>query len=396
MRKIIFAILLFGAACIEPYNIEISDYRDILVVDALITNRQSEYTVKLSRTFNHQNDTIKYVAGAKVEVTDDIGNTFYFDERETGIYVSDKTIFTGQIGRKYQLYIQTTDGEEYLSDISEMIPVSEIDAVNFGYDTGFVENDTIEVPGVRLYVDVDGNETACSFYRWQIEEAWMFSVPYQKRIEVDENNQIHDVNIPGKKFCWKYDSSDEIIIKSTANLENNTLVNFPLFFASPSLTDRFTIRYSALIKQYSLNETEFNFWSNLKNTTEVTGDIFQKQPFTLKSNIKNISNPQELVLGYFQVSALTEKRIFINARQLIDLGIKEFETDFENCTVIDSTGRYDYYQLTKELESNGFVAVESIRHPFFFSIIGLRFVRPLCCDCTISGDPQKPDFWVDE
>ena len=41
--------------CIEPYDPELGSYESLLVVDGLITDANSSYEIKLSRTFQNEN-----------------------------------------------------------------------------------------------------------------------------------------------------------------------------------------------------------------------------------------------------------------------------------------------------------------------------------------------------
>ena len=68
------------------------------------------------------------------------------------------------------------------------------------------------------------------------------------------------------------------------------------------------LQYSILVKQYSISKSEFDFWDNLKKINDKSGDIFEYQPYPVNSNIHNVNNTKDRVLGYFQVSAVKQKR----------------------------------------------------------------------------------------
>ena len=46
---------------------------------------------------------------------------------------------------------------------------------------------------------------------------------------------------------------------------------------------------------YALTRDQFNYWANLKKTTEYLGTIFDAQPSQLNNNIHCLSNPSEPV-----------------------------------------------------------------------------------------------------
>ncbi len=386
-------LLLYGA-CIEPYEPNLKKYEDLLVVDALITNEEIDHTIKLSRTFQSEDNVVQDVTDAIVNVSDDLGNSYHFSEVSSGKYQISARQFVAETGRKYQLYIKTIEGKEYLSDTCEIIPVPEIENISYGFDTDFIENDTIEVGGMRFYVDAEDSNGECKYYRWHIDEAWKFKIPYPVTIEVLEGDEISQLPRVENVYCWKFDESKNIIIHSTQNYATTKVTKFPIHFASPELSDRFNLRYSILVKQYSLSEKEYLFWKNLQISTELTGDIFQRQPFTLSGNIYNISDDTEPVLGYFQVSAVTTKRAYVTPYEMRNAGFRNFKNEFENCTTID-TARTDFYMLNAAFAIFGYVAFEPLYSEFSAEPVGLRFTRKRCSDCSRTGDPRKPDFWED-
>lgn len=65
-----------------------------------------------------------------------------------------------------------------------------------------------------------------------------------------------------------------------------------------------------------MTKDQYNYWANLKKTTEQPGTIFDPQSSQLNSNIHCLSNPAEPVLGYLCASSTTKKRIFINRSDL--------------------------------------------------------------------------------
>jgi len=113
-------ILIFVANCIDPFYPDIEEYENVMVVDSFITNENTVYHVKLSRTQRFNDLDKKPVPGAIVQVIDDSGNTYLFRETEAGSYESNPGEFVGQIGRKYKLIIETKDGNKYESGFEEM------------------------------------------------------------------------------------------------------------------------------------------------------------------------------------------------------------------------------------------------------------------------------------
>ena len=112
--------------CIDPYAPKLKGNDSILVVDGLITDANTSYTVKLSRTFQDINSRREVVLGASVNITDDAGNNHNLSEADYGVYKTDSLEFTGSVGRTYTLHITTREGDQYFSDPCVMQSVTAI------------------------------------------------------------------------------------------------------------------------------------------------------------------------------------------------------------------------------------------------------------------------------
>ena len=161
--------------------------------------------------------------------------------------------------------------------------------------------------------------------------------------------------------------------------------------------------YSILVKQYCISKDEYDFWDNLKQVNESGSDIFAKQPFPVISNIHNINNPKERVLGFFQVSAVKQKRMFIPFSAIIRLHLPFFHSDM--CERIEkSPAEYstpfgppvtfdDLYSLFCITSDYSFI--EPMYDPETFILDKLVFAKPECANCELTGTSAKPEFWLD-
>jgi hypothetical protein len=371
--------LLILSGCIEPFYPDIEEYENVLVVDGLITDENIVYTVRLSRTLHFDDINKKPVPGAVVQVTDDLGNSFAFTEVSPGTYRSDPSLFTGQAGRKYKLLVETTDGGRYESDFEEMKKVPAIDSVHWQYQERPSLDPDNPVKGIEILVDTHDPENKTRYYSWSWNETWEFYTPY------------HKDTIPS--HCWKYDSCKVIQIGSTDHLTEDILENYPLYYISEG-TNRLAVRYSVLVKQYSLTKEAFNYWSRIKETNENTGTLFDPIPTQVTGNIKDIGDPDKPVLGYFQASAVTGSRIFIDRSEL--MVHKLFISDgFRYCESEMCSDSLDVFRpcYLDAVENEGWVI-------YFQEISGPKIYYYMtnsvaCFDCTVNGSPDRPDFWKD-
>jgi hypothetical protein len=161
--------------------------------------------------------------------------------------------------------------------------------------------------------------------------------------------------------------------------------------------------YSIFIKQYSISDNEFGFWNNLKRVNESVGDIFALQPFPVISNIRNINEPEERILGFFQVSAVKQKRIFIPFSEVVRLRLPFYHPN--QCERIEaSPAEYstpygppftfdDLYRMFCINSTYSFV--EPSYNEETHKIDKLVFAKPECANCELTGFPEKPEYWID-
>jgi hypothetical protein len=407
---IILSVFFILCTCIDPYTPKLSGYTSVLVVDGLITNSDKSNIVKLSRTFQQANSGSFMVADATVNITDDTGNSFSLANKGNGIYMTDSLQFKGIPGRTYVLHIRTGDGGEYESDQCLMQPVSGIDSIYFEKDQQLLSNGTQSEEGIMIYLDSDegiGNQ----YYRWSYNETWKFKVPNPKKYDyiktADPNAPIIQPVEKVKEFCWKNRQSGDILIRSINGAKGGKILKQPVSFISAGQSDRLLIQYSIMVQQFSISKNEYDFWNNLKQVNETGSDIFAKQPYSVISNIHSTINPDERVLGYFQVSAVTEKREYILYRDVALLGLHFYSYPcrtwgynpgyFE--TMCFTCPRKTWDDVIWYLTSYGanFTFIEPVYDVSDSKILKtLIFTTPECGDCELAGTSSKPEFWVDQ
>jgi len=397
--------LLLLTNCIDPYNPKLTGYASVLVVDGLITDANTSYTVKLSRTFQDQNSTPSGVTDAMVSISDDIGNSIFLSNKGSGVYKTDSLAFKAISGRTYILHVNTKEGEEYESDPCVMQTVPEIDRIYFSSDQQLINNGSASLDGISIYLDSKAGDNNL-YYRWAFEETWKFKVPSPKKYDYKMADSSFTAVADIKEYCWKDKKSDDILISSNLSGQSGPMKKVPVNFIASDQSDRLLIQYSILVNQYSISKKEYDFWNNLKQINESGGDIFAKQPFTVISNIRNINNPAERVLGYFQVSAVSQKRIYISYGEIAGFNLPLYKypcvefikepNDYPNAFMAPPPTWNDLYSMFCVTSDYYFV------EPIFSSAAGgknniskMVFARPECANCELNGTRKKPDFWVD-
>jgi hypothetical protein len=412
MKRIFaFIFLVAAASCIDPYIPNLRNYDSLLVVEGLITNENTSFKIKLSRTISEKDYDPEKVTDANVFITDRDGMETDLQNCGDGYYKTDSTSFAGVIGQKYTLHILFNDGKEYKSEECTMFPVPGIDSLY--YEKGEEISGTLgeSFTGIKILLNSADATGTNQYLRWEYEEVWKFILQGTQRYTYTKINDttFSFANVPVvKNVCWKKSQSEEIITNSIVPGGTNYLRRQEIRFIAPVKSDRLTQEYSILVKQYSVSKEEHDFWDNLKKVGAAGGDIFASQPFMVISNIHNVNNFGERVLGYFKVSAVSQKRIFITARELDPLYLPHYKTD---CFLIAKSpddwpvnpkptwdGIYHMYvDLGNLIFVRPEVAPDAVLEGQVYksSLVKFIFSTKACAICELTGFITKPDFWID-
>ena len=120
---IIFLLLLLIQACIVPYEPEINETQEVMVIDGVITNRPGLHKVRVSKSTPYSDPQFMPVSGCVVSVTDDQGNMEFYSESwlEAGVYEAwlDEP-FLG-VGKAYSVRVVAPSNREYVSDYDTLL-----------------------------------------------------------------------------------------------------------------------------------------------------------------------------------------------------------------------------------------------------------------------------------
>jgi hypothetical protein len=405
LKSVLLLLTVFIAfTCIDPYIPKLTGYKPVMVVEGLITNAGSSYSVRLSQSVQQMDSVPVKISDATVYVIDDNGTRADFTYRGNGVYGSDSLTFRGETGRSYQLHIKTSGGSEYVSDTCKMLPVPGIDTLYYGKDSRLTQNQTVTRLGLAVYLDSKPGASDKYFLRWDFKEIWKFKVPLPTKFAFLNDSTINPLPASEvREFCWKNSGSSEILTGTVHSGGNARIEKKTVNFIAPELSDRISLRYSILVNQYSVSQKEYDYWNNLKEVSETEGDIFGSQPFAVMGNIRNADDPTEQVLGYFSVSSVDSKRLYINYLDIVPLGLPNFHypckrtvvgpSDYHSNPWSDPMTFSDIYYMY--MGTPGWAFVEPVYDEKTNLLTKLVFSATECASCTVTGTDSKPDFWID-
>jgi len=373
MKKKIYALIgaiavgfLLVESCIVPFAPpEVASADRFLVVDGFLnTNGKDSSRIQLGYTQVVSNkNTFLTELKATVTVEGNKGSIFTFTEIGKGLYrLAPRTLNEAE---QFRVRVKTVGKKEYISDYEAVKQTPPIESITYQ-----VADDK---SGVYFYVNSQDPLNKTNFYRWRFEETYEYHTPFQSILEV-KNKAIID-RAASINRCWKTEKPATILLASTTKLSKDVVRDFPIVFV-PSASGKLHDKYSILIKQIGLTAAGFEYWSALAKTTETTGSLFDPQPSQVTGNIKCVTNPQELVFGFFSAVTPQEKRIFIAPY----LGVTKTCVNGDTLSAADAIKSLDL--IISDYLPDG------ARVPLYL------MASPDCLDCRLGGGTIiRPTFW---
>ncbi len=397
MRKfsalIILTFLLLG--CVEQFEPSTLEFDDVLVIEAVLTDESKYQEVYLTRSYKFEDVGPPPEENAVVQVDDTGGGTYRFIESEPGKYIS-TVPFGVKKGVEYTLSIKTADRDTYSSTPEHLSGTSIMDDLYAQRIVDDFGND-----GMGILLDNTNDDDNASYYRYEYEETFKIIAPKWLSFdfsiintnEVLPTQQVFASNGPESVVlapkeeeeltCYGTNHSKNIILETTEELDQNRLVGFmPRFVGSDNYM--LSHRYSVLVKQFKISLPAYTYYKILRDISSNESQFSENQPGFFIGNISSETNPNEKVIGFFEVSSMSEKRIFFNY------------SDFYPEEPLPS-------YISPCIPSKPLTLLESIRLDLVhYNDPGQNFedrelitIPRECGDCTALGSNTVPAFWVD-
>ena len=382
MKQLLYCLLaLLVAGCKEHYESPVqSPLTGYLVVEGVVNSGSGTAGITLSRTTKLDNRNILTETGAIVKLEGEDNSVYAFGDRGQGIYSTSNLNLNTAV--KYRLHITSNGGKDYLSDYVAVKSNPPIDSISWKRENG---------GGVQLYANTHDTQNNTRYYQWAYDETWQIQSTYYSvlKYKVTQPNIYSVVYKDSATFsydpniinCWQYNSSNTLLLGSTAKLSKD-VVYLPVAFV-PHGSIKIGLLYSINVKQYAWTKEGYEFLEKMKKNTESTGSIFDAQPSELNGNIHNISDSSEPVIGYFNICPVQEKRIFIRVSELPQWDYQSgcYAVEIKNISdTIFAKGLGLMPTIVGETSPTGGIAT-------FFA------APSQCVDCTLRGSNIKPAYW---
>jgi len=374
-------------SCTEPYALQSNTYESALVVEAVLTNEAKQHEVKLTKTYRLEENENEVETGAVVKIYGDDGSVQDFEEID-GIYKS-TNIFQAIAGVKYKLTIETSNGNNYVSNLETLTTVTPLEEIT----ASAVTNNGVR--GVEIAANSYDPLNTSKYYRYTYEETYKVIVPRwspNKLTFTSDNEIIISLrDDPETRTCYTTNKSNNIILASTIEMTEDRVTNFPVKFI-PQNNYSIANRYSILVKQYVESFNSYNFYRILKSFSNSGNVLSQIQPGFIYGNIQCTNNPNEKVIGIFNVASVSSKRIFFNYEEIFPGEL--FPDYLDTCDIKE----FDSSCFGPSCAANGFYSLKSNYMSgklVYYASEGVIFkmVKPVCGDCTTFSSNVIPAFW---
>ncbi len=398
INKITFLVLIgILFSCTEAYELKTENFESLLVVEATITDELKPQEIRLSKTFRLESEEPNQVSNAQVYIETSGGIQYNFAQTTPGLYTS-VAAFQAESGENYTLHVTLSDGSSYVSTPEVLPPSTAIQSL-----TPVLE--TINgVQGIQVYANSNTTVDEATYFKYDYEETYKISVPEYSTLNLNLIN-VGQVNggifyelelVPKSedvRTCYSSKKSTAIIQTSLNDSQNTSVQQFPVRFI-PSTDGIIRERYSILVTQNVQSLEAYNFYKILKELGTIENLFTDNQPGFIQGNMSSTLNEQENVIGFFQVTSVSSKRIYFNYGDfnipkpsfLYDCLFYE-DLDYNDNTTQDGD-RNDYSLLYSVLSSGTYKYLEG-EHPLY------TLVSVQCADCTSFSSTVIPEFWED-
>ena len=297
--------LLSLAACVTDFTPEVKGVSGILVVDGTITDGESVF--RLSRSVGITDDirSADTITNAEVSVERSDGEIFEASQESKGAYRAINGALDPNL--EYRLNI-SLDGKHYQSTFLKPLISAGIDSLSY-------QKKGREEP-VTIHVSSHAGPDDPPYYRWTYKENWEVKSALYANARQGANGQIiwHNPNTSENTYyCWVTDSSSVLLLGTADKLAENRLVAHKLF-EIPSSDERLSVLYHVEVSQMQIRKEAYDYFKILQDEIERTGNLFSPVLTAGENgNIYNVSDPDELVIGYVEVASVARKEMYISA-----------------------------------------------------------------------------------
>lgn len=311
--KYIFILIaaLSIQSCIDPLGVETDSKRNLLVVEGALTSDFGPHEIRLSQSAKYGSildDQIQKVSGASVFIRDEEGNQVSLKEDNAGSYYTPSD-YRGMPNTTYSLVINLSNGTQYISTPEKMAPAPSINDLKVEWKKQPSTSDIQFDSGFEIYATFQDDPNSENFYLWIVDGIYYIESRPDLYVEPSPWGPS-----PSPKDCcaecYVYEETNDLNIFADNFNNGNEVTQLAGYL--PDNGRRFASKYLVSVEQRSLNKGAYQFFELLKNQLSIQGNIFDPPPAKIGTNIINVTEPDQEVIGYFVVSDIARDSVYIS------------------------------------------------------------------------------------
>jgi hypothetical protein len=295
--SLFFFLLITFLGCIEPFDVSYDINTSDIVITGIITDKEParvQVTKPAPSPFT-ANINIAKVSGALVTLLDNLGNVDSLSEVSEGVYLGK---VKGVVGRNYHIRVMLPD-EQIIESIPQLLkPCPSIDNLTIEQvsESKSVGSQTIAVSGLNLNLYMNRDDTVSGFYKWKTKGTYKIYSAYDFFKE--------------EPPCYVTLEDDLSVVLGESIANDADLIVQNIRFLVPNST--FAEGQSIEVSQYSMTESAYDYWRKIDEQQKNIGSIFDPPPTQIVGNLFHQTNQEAVVMGFFEVSSVKKKRIFVD------------------------------------------------------------------------------------
>lgn len=309
----LLAVLLAFNSCVEQISFGLDkSERERLIVSGILTDLDEPQVVYLSVTTSTDREPL--LGEDSIYTLDDMprpyseawvnlvdvtsGKTWNYQQPKPGQYELYGFVHESPEAR-YSLEI-IKSGAVYRSEPQAMPEVIGSDELSFSFERTRLD-DNPDAAQVVIRSEVTLPDQVGDYYlRWAVDEAYYWDLTFFP----------NPFNTPPPP-CVVFGFPDPERIP----LINGDLLNSPgskstQIVATRLVDQSFLSRHYFNVRQLSISKDAHEYWRRVREIVNNTGSVFDTPPAPIQGNLHNTNDPDEVVLGYFEVSKAKMTRIY--------------------------------------------------------------------------------------
>jgi hypothetical protein len=330
MLMAFIAIFFFASSCVDPYLKTFNGDKTIFIVDGKLTNDNIGNYVILTEAIPNSGLSTSYlpVEKATVMVMENGTTEIPLLEEKAGTYTFPSN-FRGKIGNTYKLQFTTANGKSFESNAETMQTSSKIEKVYHTFDNRAIKNPTSTDPGQLVYIDTKDPGETKDYYMWDwyLYEQQFFCQScvggqYYRDANTGPLGECRVINFRRnatldyqcEERCWDIIKAEKVNIMNDdfsngKEIKGRLVAEIPIYQKIGALLE---------IRQYGISKEVYNYLRLVESQGQNTGGLADTPPATLAGNINSTTNLDQAVAGYFIVSSVSKKLVWLDKEEIPD------------------------------------------------------------------------------